>query len=69
MYGILKYVMYGGMLMTFVPLMTDVNKLGLPTGLPLTPHQLFQYGGIALAVIGFVGRRLTAPKQEVHYDV
>ncbi|TPV94300.1 MAG: hypothetical protein B7733_15895 [Myxococcales bacterium FL481] len=68
MYGVLKYVMYGGAIATLVPFVTDVNQLAFAQGLPVTPHQLFQYGGIAMVVIGFIGRRLTAPKQQVRYD-
>ena len=63
MYGILKYVMYAGMVMTFIPFLTDVNQLAFVQGLPVTPHHLFQFGGLALVVIGFGGRRLASPRQ------
>ncbi|MEE9381929.1 MAG: hypothetical protein V3V08_00750 [Nannocystaceae bacterium] len=64
MYGAFKFVMYGGVLVSLVPFVTDVGALSFAQGLPYSPRELFSFGGLGLVVVGFLGRKFSAPRSD-----
>jgi len=60
--GFLKLIMYLGVAMGLVGYLYHIDDHRVGLSLPYTINQILSFGGLALIVIGFVGRQITKPE-------